>query len=365
MLSHDELVDLYRKLRDEKVLSLYLDGRATDFSEKNLWRRRMEQEVRRAREVADANGAADAKEFDAALSHLKKELNGYDQYLPDQGWVGFATPDQVWYAESVRAPMQDLARWERGIRVAPYVRALKQERPVVTVLADRRRARVFIYRNGEIVEPENLMADLDVGDLSDAKVSKRAASHSGVRGKTGTDAAQRTMQVHSDRLLRALVRRVADLVGEHGFLLIGGTPEALAAVREHVPEKLTKRTTEGSSLHLDMSVPEVRKAAEEAASRLTQRKQESLLEEVVAQARAGGRGALGSEMAEKALRDGRVDTLLLSRGFIRDNPDYADHLVGAAFQQHADVEELSTAGGDRLDAEGHGVGARLRYQIGT
>lgn len=363
MLNRDQLNDLYRKLRHDKVLSLYLDGRATDFSERSVWRRRMEKELREARSHAEANGNRNAAAFDRARERLLKELDAPDEYLPDQGWVGFATPDEVWYAEPVRAPMPDLARWEEGIRVAPYVRALKQERPVVLVLVDRQRARVFVYRNGRIEEPENLLADLQVGDLSDVNIAKRPTNVSGVRGKTGTDAAQDTMQVHTERFIRSLMDRVGDLVGREGFLVLGGTPETVAALRQHSPDTLEDRTLVDSSLHLDMTLAQVREAAERAASQLTQRMQESLLDEVMEQANAGGRGAVGSSVVEKALREGRVDTLLLSRGFIAENPDYADHLVGGAFEQQGEVEELSSAGGERLDVEGHGVGARLRYRI--
>lgn len=363
MLNRDKLNELYRQLRQERVLSLYLDGRARDFSERKIWRRRMEQELRDARERAEADGNDGVAAFDKARERLVKSVDAPDDYLPDQGWVGFATPEKVWYAEPVRAPMPDLARWEDGIRVAPYIRALKQDRSVVVVLVDRQRARVFNYRNGSIEEPENLLADLDVGDLSDINIAKRPTNVSGVRGKTGTDAAQDTQQVHTGRFVRTLMERVEELVGRDGFLVLGGTPETVAALRQHAPDSVEDRTLVDSSLHLDMSVAQVKERAEQAASKLTQRRQEELLGEVIEQANAGGRGALGSSVVEKALREGRVDTLLLSRAFIGENPDYADHLVGAAFEQQGEVEELSMDGGERLDVEGHGVGARLRYRI--
>lgn len=363
MLNRDKLNDLYRKLRHEKVLSLYLDGRAKDFSERNVWRRRMDQQLQEARTQAEVDGNDGTQAFDKARERLIKSVDAPDDYLPDQGWVGFATAEEVWYAEAVRAPMPDLARWEDGIRVAPYVRALKQDRSVVVVLVDRKRARVFLYRNGRIEEPENLLADLHVGDLTDINIAKRPTNVTGVRGKTGTDAARDTQQEQTERFIRTLMERVGGLVGRDGFLVLGGTPETVAALRHHAPDSLEDRTLVDSSMHLDLSKSQVRDAAEKAASQLTQRKQETLLDEVIEQTNAGGRGALGSEVVEKALREGRVDTLLLSRAFIGENPDYADHLVGAAFEQQGEVEELSMEGGERLDLEGHGVGARLRYRI--
>lgn len=363
MLTHDELVDLYRDLRQEKVLSVYLDGKATDFAERTAWKRRLEQQVNEARKLANGAGPEEEAEFNRALKLIEAALGKHDSFLPDRGWVGFATPSDLVYGKAVRVPMPDLVRWEGGIRVAPYVRALKQERLVLTVLVDSRRARIFEYRSGALGEPENLNAETFLGDLTDINVSKRATSHSGVRGKTGTDAAQKFLEVGSERMLKKLAELVAERAGQEGLLVLGGTPEVVAALRSHLPNRLKDRTVEESSLRLEMSDPEVRDAVESAASRINQRMQRDLLNDVIDQARAGGKGSLGPDKVERALKEARVDTLLISRNFMHGSPDYADHLVGAAFEQHAEVEELSGEGAERLDMEGEGLAARLRYTI--
>ncbi len=364
MLTHDELVDLYRDFRQDKVLSVYLDGKATDFAERTAWRRRLDQQVAEARRLANGAGPEEEAKFTEALELIKGALGDHESFLPDRGWVGFATPENLVYAKPVRVPMPDLVRWEGGIRVAPYVRALKQERLVLTVLVDSRRARIFEYRAGELGEPENLNAETFLGDLTDINVSKRATSHTGVRGKTGTDAAQKFLEVGSERMLKKLAETVTDRAGDEGILVLGGTPEVVSGLSSHLPAKLKDRKVVESSLRLEMSDAEVRNALEKAASQLNQKLQGELLQEVIDLARSGGRGALGPDKVQKALTEARVDTLLLSRNFIRANPDYADHLVGSAFEQHAELEELSGEGADRLDVEGEGVAARLRYTLG-
>lgn len=362
MLTHDELVDLYRNLRERSVLSVYLDGKATDFAERKAWRRRLEQQLTEARKrVNGEDGEEDA--FNRALVRIQDSLANFDNFLPDRGWVGFATAEELVHASPVRVPMPDLVRWESGIRVAPYVRALKQERLVVTVLLDSRRARIFEYRGGILGEKEDLTAETFLGDLTDINVSKRPSAHSGVRGKTATDAAQNFLGVGSERMIKKLADRVTERAGTEAHLVLGGTLEAVAHLRDHLPQGVRERTIERPALRLEMSDAEVRDALEQAASELNQALQEKLLGDVVDRARAGGRGAIGVEPVEKALKEARVDTLLLSRGFIRANPDFADHLVGAAFEQHAEVEELSTEAGYRLDIEGEGVAARLRYTL--
>ena len=363
MLTHDELVDLYRDLRGDKVLSVYLDGKATDFAERTAWRRRLDQQVNEARKSANGEGPEEEQRFKKAFKHIEEALGKHDSFLPNFGWVGFATDDGLVYGNPVRVPMPDLVRWEDGIRVAPYVRALKQERLVIAILVDSRRARIFEYRNGELGEPENLNAETFLGDLTDINVSKRATNHSGVRGKTGTDAAQKFLEVGSERMQKRLAELLTERAGDEALVVLGGTPEVVAALHSHLPNRVTSRTAVEASLRLEMTDAEVRDAVEATASAVNQRVQGELLDQVMDQARAGGRGALGPESVEKALKEARVDTLLISRNFIRANPDYADHLVGTAFEAQAEVEELSGEGAERLDREGEGLAARLRYTL--
>jgi hypothetical protein len=371
MLTESGLVELYRDLKDAPVLSVYVDADQHDPAERDAWRRRLEREVADARRRAEIEGD-DLAEFDAAWGHLRGELEPFNGFVPGRGWVGFATPASVRYAEAVPVTMPDLVRWEPGIRVAPYVRGLKQHRPVVLVLADRMRARVLIYRSGEIEEPEDLRADTDVGDLTDVGTHKRAyqtrdpaglGTTSGVRGETATDQAQRIMEVESERMWKSLVRTMLRYADGDGLMVLGGTPDTVGRLAELVPEVARPRVLQRTALHLGLTLPELRDAAEQAAHELTERMLEGLVDEVVDRARSSGRAVLGREATEKALLGMRVDTLVLSRTFRAGAPDFADHCVGTALLQNARVEEASGTGGDRLDQEAGGIGARLRYRL--
>jgi len=361
MLTQDRLVELYRDLRDHKVLSIYVDGEGHDPAERRAWRTRMDQHLSELRRGMNGVEAGEGDAFESAKRHLVRELDRFPAFMPDRGWVGFATSEGMVYADTVPVPMPDLVAWEQGIRAAPYVRALKQARPVVVILADRFKARIFTYRDGVLAETDDLRTDDDMGDLSDANVSKRPTLFSGVGGETATDTAHRLIEVKAEKMVKHAVERVGERAGKEGFVVVGGTSETGSQVLHHLPKGLRDRALELHGLHLQMSDAEVKRKAEEAATELTRRLQVGLVGEVVDQARSGGRSVLGEEGTIQMLLEHRVDTLLLSRSFVQNQPERADHLVGTAFGQGAEVEELSGEGAQRLDVEGDGVAARLRW----
>ncbi len=363
MLTHDRLVKLYRDLEEQNVLSVYVNGDQHDPAQRDAWRTRLETGIaalRRQLESSDGEGLGD---FDRAWEHVERELRPLeDAFLPHRGWVAFATADQLRYAEGLPAAMPDVVRWEPGIRVAPYVRALKQERPVLVALADSRRARLFEHVDGEMRELDGLRADTYVGDLSDVGMRKSPARSSGQRGETSTDQAQRILEVASERMLKELMGVIEERAGAHGVVVLGGTPEMVRHLAHNLPKRFDGRVSERPSLSVDMSLPQVRDDVRAAAGDLSEREHLRLVTELADAARSGALGSLGPEATDAALAEGRVDLLLLSRAFIREHPDYADRCVGLAFAQGGDVEEVSGEAGARLDREGSGVAARLRFR---
>ena len=360
MLTRDELQGLYRELRDEGVLSVYVDGGQTNPAERRVWHTAMERGLDEERRWLEAHATDELEAFDAARGRIEADLERHRAFLPDRGWIGFATKDDLKHAEGVPVPMPDLVRWERGIRVAPYVRALKQARVVVAALADRRKARIFTYREGEVTEHADLIADLDHGDLSESASSKRAGAQTGSRGETGTDAGQRALDVSATRIQAQILDAVGNLAGNDGLVVFGGTPEVVSALARQ-SNRFAGRRLERTSMHLGMTAAQVKDEMEAAASELTRGLQDPLLTQVVDAAKSRGKGCLGIQATKEALREGRVDSLLITPGFRAREGDLADHFVGSAFEQGAAVEELSSVGADRLDEEGEGVGARLRY----
>ncbi len=362
MLTRDQLADLYRGLQQEKVLSVYLDGVGEDPAERRVWRRRLAQELEREERRRHFVDSKDKEAFEAARARVLKELDAFDSFLPGKGYVAFATSGELRHSENLPVQVPNLVRWETGARLAAYIRGLKQLRPMVTALVDGRRGRVFLYKEGEVREVTDVRSDTSMGDLSDLASSRRASKHSGSRGETATDAAQKYLGAGTERMLREVKELVCDLAGSDGFILLGGDQEALATLRPMMSGSMDARILENSSLWLEMSLAEVKAATAEAASALSKRRQEALLDQVVEQAHSRGNGSLGGQDTVQALVAGSVDILILSRSFVEANPDYADRCVAQAFEQNAEVRVFGGVPSERLDETGGGIGARLRFR---
>ena len=362
MLTREKLAELSQELRDRNVLSVYVDAGQRDPAQRDAWRTHLDREASRVRRGLEQEKGGGLAGFDEAwglvTALLRSEEHGS---MTKRGWVAFATPERVWHADAVPAHMPNLLSWQKGILAAPYVRALKQERPVTVVLVDGRHARVFEHVEGEITELEGILADTDLGDLGEVGMRQGSGRSTGVRGATTTDQAQRLREVAAERLRKTLADLVDARVGQSGIVVVGGTAEAARKLVAMLPRRLQGRIAERPSLHLEMGAAEVKEAIRSAAGDLSEHWHASLVAEVVDTTRAGGKGATGEKDTLAALAAKAVDTLLLSRGFIQAHPKVADDAVGLAFAQGADVEEVSGSAGERLDADAGGIAARLRF----
>ena len=331
---------------------------------RNAWRIRLKNGLSAERDRVEETPLDELAAFEAAIAHVEKGLPSKDSFLPGQGWVGFATRDALLHSGSVSVPMPDFVRWERGLHIAPYIRALKQNRAVLVVLLDHREARIFRYRRGRLEHLTELEADTALGDLSDIGTAKRATTRSGIRGKTATDAAQALLDQRAKELIDRLKKTVEPELRGDVHLIAGGIQAQVSAFVASLPESVRDHVMEVAGLHLEMSESELLPAVERGASEMTQQRSEEMLDEAIGLARSGGAGTLGLSDTTRAVREHRVRTLLVSEMFSRENPDLADRLIGtAAGGSGADVLMLVRRAGERLDEVGEGVGAILHYAL--
>lgn len=363
MLTSAELHQLVQELAGTRVLSVYLDTRVTDPAMRNAWRPTLTTGLREARgRITDD---AERDEFDRAAAFLDDTDPAPGGAWGAPGWVAIATAEELHHVADLPVQPSRLITWRDGPVVSPYLRALKQGRPVIVAVVESRGATLYRYAWEKLEELEELSVPLQ--DISGVEritsPGSNAASVPAARGATGTDAPQQQQAAAFQRLANSLAERIEQLAGETSWILIGGTTEWAGLAGAALPRYLEARTLVSAALDHDASTDEIERAAKSAATELRAAEGGLLVDQFVEGAGGYGRAAAGVPAVQRALLVEAVDLLLLSPDFIGAHERDAENMVRAALGTGADVEVPSGSAAERLDQAAEGIAARLRFAV--
>jgi hypothetical protein len=361
MLTNAELQGLQRELADHNVLSVYLDTGFTDPAMREAWRPALQTVLRDARaQISDDN---DRAEFDRAAALLRDPEPSPGGTWGAPGWVAFVVADGVRYANDLQVAPGTLAVWRRGPMIAPYLRALKQLRPVLVALVESGRARLFRYATGTLGGLGELSAPGQEAPRAGRPTAPSVigASAPAPRGATGSDFASRRQDAAFDRLVATLGQRLAQLEGGEGWVLIGGTPEWAQLAGEALLPQFAGRILVSATLDHDASDTEIIAAAKRAATELRATQGVALVDQLIEQAGAQARATVGIPATQRALRANAVDLLLVTPNFISAHEREVEDFVRASMASGGDVEVPSGEAAEHLDQAGGGIAARLRF----
>jgi hypothetical protein len=366
VLTPTELNELVRELATTRILTVYHDARVTDPAMRHAWRPALASALRSVR--AGLRNEWERAEFDRAAAFLDDPLPPLGGVWGAPGWVAFLTANGPHYAAELPVRPSTLAVWRDGPVVAPYLRALKQHRPVIVALVDSRSARFYRYAWGSLIalHEVTLSTDEDAGAGAPARSrarGTRSVSYPAPRAAVGIEQAQRRRLVSFHRLAASLGALLVELAGDEGWILIGGTPEWAHLAGEALPAQLAGRVVISGTLDHDETEVEIARAAKRAATTLRSRQGRALLDRVLEHAGARGRAAAGVSSTLRALHAQAVNLLAVSPEFIRVHGQDAEDTVRAALAQGADIEVLSGDAAEHLDRTAEGIAARLRFAI--
>lgn len=240
------------------------------------------------------------------------------------------------------------------------------------LLVDRQRARMFVFELGELVESTAVFDQLPRGDDDDRSYTKdHVRDHAAARAHQHLrHAADVAFEVFKDKSFQRLMVGVPDdIAGELESLL-----------HPYLQERLAARC----AIPVGASDEEIRLAALDVEAQVERRRESEAVSRLREAAGAGRRGVAGIDATLQALVERRVETLLVSSGYIeigwrcgacawlgrlgRSCPvcgsemhqvdDVIDEAVEEALLQSCRVEIC--VGNADLDVMG-GVGALLRY----
>lgn len=247
---------------------------------------------------------------------------------------------------------------------------LQEHEPIGVLLADRQRARMFVFELGVLTErTEQLEAlargDAGQADRGDLDHALAADTHAHLR-----HAADVAWRVFQDRPFTHLVV---------------GAPDAIASDLESLLHPyLRERRCERIGIAVGSSLDEVRRAALDVEHRAERRREAATIERLRGAVASGRRGVAGLAATLQALNERRVETLIVSDGYVEEGwrcsesgalaavgpfspttgqrmdrvDDVVEDAVFAAMNQGCRVEVA--VGNADLDVLGR-IGALLRY----
>jgi peptide subunit release factor 1 (eRF1) len=265
-----------------------------------------EQELQRllARASAKVHGAGSvAEDFRRIEDHVRAGI--------DRGHVrGLAlfSCSADGFFETYHLPVP--VRSQVVVNPVPAVRQLEEVvhgyEPIGVLLADRQRARVFVFELGELVEHSELVDDLP-----------RDYDLRGERERGDTTA-------HSEALAAQHLRHAADVAfrtwqATNYHHLTIGAPDAIATTLESMLHPyLLDRLGPRLGVTVAAGTDEIRRAATAVEATIERSAEQALVAQLRDAVGAGHRAVMGLDGVLGALGEHRVDRLLVSHGFSAD-----------------------------------------------
>ena len=265
----------------------------------------------------------------------------------------------------------------RRFHLKPLAALLREGRRTLIVLADRTKARVFKFSNGEITEQMDFINELTRRGKSD--------------GFAGYDAGHAERRVLNE--VAQHFKLIADYLKERyereGFdqLLIGCHDEQRPEIEPHLHTYSRQRLIGHFRIDPKVATPEqVKETALQRIAEHEHNEQQRLITEVIGEAHRNGNGAIGLRRVLRSLEAGEVQTLLLGSNFqapgvkcyncghmdMHDAPDCAvcgkpntrledigDGIVGHAIRRNIDL--LWIDNNEEFDRVGR-IAALLRFR---
>jgi hypothetical protein len=369
MLSYSSLQELERELRGQMALTVYIDGAVEDPAGRAAWRVTLEEAIAAQRaSIAESSGGEEGEgeggeraAFDRCVYRVWDALALRNGALRGAGYVAFIGAEGAVHAGPVPTRVSSLVAWERGIRVAPYLRAIASFQPAIVAVVQTSGAQ--LYRVGEEtcerIDALRTHARLrPVYHMGDAPRERFGPV---TRGRTAVDEVRRVTEAGLARMVAELAERIVQAAGSDARIVIGGAPEVARRAAAALPSALAARTWLAPMLPRHASDAEIVRAARRGTATLRARQDEALVDALMEQAAADGLGVIRADLTAYELRERTVQELVLTPHFIEKHPGAAEEAIRAAFDQRARAVVVSGDAAARLDTVAGGIGARLRF----
>jgi peptide subunit release factor 1 (eRF1) len=281
--------------------------------------------------------------------------------------------EDLWRVVELPVPVRSGVTLNEVPAVGQLESVLRQHEPIGVLMADRQRARMFVFELGELVERSELFEEKP-RDVDDRGTRDRGGDH------------PEAVESHVQQHLRNAAQVAFTVWGQHPFAHLAiATPEDLASQLEaDLHPYLRERLAGRLSVPVTANHAEVLAAAQQIEAEVERARQAHVVERLREAVAAGRKGVAGLAATVEALGDHRVATLLVSQGFVApgwrcrrcdrlaamgrrckrcggdmvETDDLVEDAIEDALAQSCDIEIC--VGNADLDVMGR-AGALLRY----
>ena len=240
------------------------------------------------------------------------DLRRIEQYVHDgldrsrvRGLAIFAcSAERLWQVFELPVPVRTRVVVNHVPAVGQLESVLHEHEPIGVLMADRQRARMFVFELGELVERSELFEQVP-----------RETDIRGLRDRGGDH--PQVLEEHTQQHLRNAAQVAFAVWSQHPFAHLAiAAPDHLAGQLESdLHPYLRERLCGRLAVPVTVNHGEVLAAAQQVESRVERRREAQVVERLREAVAAGRKGVAGLADAVDALGDHRVDTLVVSQGF--------------------------------------------------
>jgi peptide subunit release factor 1 (eRF1) len=283
------------------VVSVYLNTRWSDEQQRERVRIFLKNELRRAREI----GRADARDLDWIETH-GRSLIEQSEWPDAHGVALFAcVAGELREAVPVRVPFEDAL----VVNARPFLR------PLAEVVEETPSAMV-VFIDGTSARLIPLTAS-GAGEELALEAAVEGRHSSGGWAALAQSRYQRHIEEHREQHFAAVAAALVDWSDRRGAegIVLAGEPRAVAALRDHLPERvLAKIVGTVSAAHYESSAHIVERAAEVIAQNDRER-EDIAIDSLLTEAAKGGAAVDTVDRALEAVNRGAVRHLYALRDF--------------------------------------------------
>jgi peptide chain release factor subunit 1 len=249
--------------------------------------------------------------------NLSEDVTAVEDYFSHQyDWTGrgvvlfSCAPESFFRAYPLAIPVRNQVVLSDRPYVKPLASLLDYYGGYGVALVDKQGARLFSFHLGEITEQEGILGE-------DVKHTK----HGGSSAKTGMRGGMSGQTRYEDELTERNFREVAEFAErffkEHNVrrVLIGGTDDNIALLKSQLSKSWQSLIVGTFAMSMTAGKSEVLERAMQIGKQAEFRKEENLLKKLVTGAAKEQRAVLSLDTTLQALRDGRVQTLVITDGY--------------------------------------------------